>query len=138
MKKLLGIVVLGLLVCNVGFAEIEFNCNLDVHVKNYSHSDPTYEENKQNFEYDKWLDLDPYKMKVKITKDKIITETDAEIEAGLEGNVYEIIKNDRRYIVGKNIDRGVDDHFIYDKRFKFLTKLYYSDFGVAIYDGNCN
>ena len=143
MKKLLGILVLGLLWCNTGLAEIEFNCNLDVHVKNYSHSDPSKEENRlEEDEYDKWLDLHPYKMKVKITEDKVFTKTDAETESGLEGNNYEIIKNDRRYVVGKIIERDPEgiivDHLIYDKKYEFLSMLYYSDFGVAIYEGYCN
>ena len=139
MKKLLGIVVLNLLWCNVGFAEIEFNCNIDVHAKSYSQLGATKSEDVL---YDKWKDLDPYKIKLKITKDKVFTKTDAQTEIGLEGNIYEIITNDRRYIVGKIIERDSEgiivDHLIYDKKYKFLSMLYYSEYGISIYDGYCN
>ena len=139
MKKLLGIIALGLLWCNVGFAEIELNCKIDVHVKSYSQLGATKNETTI---YDKWGDLDPYKIKQKIRDDKVFTKTDAQAKVGLEGNIYETIINDRRYIVGKIIKRDSDgivvDHLIYDKKYKFLSMLYYSEYGITIYDGYCN
>jgi len=125
--------------CNVGFAEIELNCNMDSHVKNYSELVP---EKNEDVTYDKWLDLDPFKLSLKIKKDEIFAHKDYEIEMNWPGITFNITNNDRRYIVGKIIVRDsvgiIVNHLVYDKKFKFLSILYYSDYGIAIYDGYCN
>ena len=138
MKKLSLYIFLVLMFCNVGVAEIVLKCDVEVHVKNYEFRP----EENENIAYNKWLDLDPYSQQLTIKKNKIISITNAFIELGLPGNTYKIIRNDQRYLVGEIIERDPEgitvDHLIYDKKFNFLSQLYYSDYGVAIYEGFCN
>ena len=138
MKKFLAILVLGLFWCNVGIAEILLNCDVKVHVKNYEFRP----KKNQDVDYNKWLDLEPYSQQLKIKKNEIIVFSNADEALGLPGIRYKIIKNDQRYLVGEIIQRDpqgiIVDHFIYDKKFKFSSQLYYSDYGIAIYEGHCN
>ena len=124
--------------CNVGVAEIELKCDIKVHVKNYEFRP----EKTEGVVFNRWLDLDSYSQKLTIKKNKIIAVDSADEELGLTGNTYKIIKNDQRYLVGEIIQRdavGITvDHLIYDKDFKFTSQLYYSDYGIAIYEGFCN
>ena len=126
------------MVCNVGIAEIVLKCDIKVHVKNYEFRP----EKTEVVDYNRWLDLDNIDQKLKIMKDKIIIITNVDEELGLPGNTYKIIKNDQRYLVGEFIQRDAEgitvDHLIYDKKFKFTSQLYYSDYGIAIYEGFCN
>ena len=138
MKKLYLYIFLGLIWCNSGIAEIELKCDIKVHVKNYEFRP----EKTEDVDYNRWLDLDSYSQQLKIKKNKIISFTNADEELGLPGNTYKIIKNDQRYLVGEFIQRDAEgitvDHLIYDKKFKFTSQLYYSDYGIAIYEGFCN
>ena len=126
--------------CNFGFAEIVLKCDIKVHVKNYKFRP----QENENVDYNKWLDLDSdsQQLTIKTGQNKIISLKSFYIELGLPGVTYKIIKNDERYLVGENIKRDPEgitvDHLIYDKKFKFTSQLYYSDYGIAIYEGFCN
>ena len=138
MKKLSLYIFLLLMFYNVGIAEIVLKCDVKVHVKNYEFRP----EKTEDVDYNRWLDLDNMDQKLKIMKDKIIIITNVDEELGLPGKTYKIIKNDQRYLVGEIIERDhegiIIDHLIYDKKFKFTSQLYYSDYGIAIYEGFCN
>ena len=125
---------------NAGSAEIKINCTTEAHAKNYSHN---FSTKREGVTYDEWLDLGKYKYDVKTLKrNKIYIISDVFIEAGLEGTTFDTVENDERYLVGKNIVRDIQgitvEHLVYDKKSKFLTILYYSDFGVKITEGYCN
>ena len=140
MKKLSLYVFLGFLWCNVGFAEIKINCTTEAHAKNYSHN---FSTKREGVTFDEWLDLGIYKYEVKtLKKNKIYMISDVFIEAGLDGTFFDIVENDQRYLVGKKIVRDREgitvEHLVYDKKSKFLTILYYSNYGVKISEGFCN
>ena len=140
MKKLSLYVFLGFLWCNVGFAEIKINCTTEAHAKNYSHN---FSTKREGVTYDEWLDLGKYKYEVKtLKKNKIYMISDVFIEVGLDGTTFDIVENDQRYLVGKKILRDSEgiivEHLVYDKKSKFLTILYYSDYGVKISEGYCS
>ena len=140
MKKLSLYIFLVLMWCNFGFAEIKINCTTEPHAKNYSHNFSTKSE---GVTYDEWLDLGIYKYEVKILKNnKIYIISDVFIESGLGGTFFDIVENDQRYLVGKKIVRDREgitvEHLVYDKKSKFLTILYYSNYGVKISEGFCN
>ena len=138
MKKLSLYIFLSLMFCNVGIAEVVLKCDVKVHVKNYEFRP----EKTEDVDYNKWLDLEPYSQQLKIKKKEIIVFSNADEALNLPGTTYKIIKNDQRYLVGEIIKRDpqgiIIDHLIYDKKFKFTSQLYYSDYGIAIYEGLCN
>ena len=56
--------------------------------------------------------------------------------------ILAMIRPGKRYLVGKKILRDSEgiivEHLVYDKKSKFLTILYYSDYGVKISEGYCS
>ena len=119
---------------------LEYNCNLKVHVKNNSVTDPNVID---GILYDEWIDLENYDVLLEDQGNKlsmILLE-----EKFIENNVppiefYDVKETNRYVFANENLQFNFNDFhtIIFDQKFKLLTYMYYSEYGISIYEGFCN
>ena len=115
----------------------KYICNVKSHIKNNSTTDPNVVE---GIPYDDWIDIENYNI--------LFHKLDDELSMKYLGDEYKdfpvfklnIIFKDQRYVHGNaiNILDGKDSHNIFfDKKYNLFTYFFYSEYGVAIYEGFC-
>ncbi len=119
------------------FAE-KYICNVKVHIKNNSTTDPNVVE---GIPYDDWTDLDNYTILFQKLNDELSMKYLDEEYKDFPEFKFNIIHQDQRYVYGNAIDilDVKDSHNIYfNKEYNLFTYFYYSDYGIAIYEGFCD
>ena len=114
----------------------KFICNVKVHVKNNSITDPNVME---GIPYDEWIDLDNYNILFEKLNDELSMKYLGEEYNDFSVFKFNIIHKDQRYVYGNAIDLDLKNfHNIhFDKEYNLLTYFYYSSYGIAVYEGFC-
>ena len=134
------IIIFILIFLSTPLLSLEYNCNLKVHVKNNSVTDPDVID---GILYDEWIDLENYdvlfedqgnKLSMIVLEEKFIENNVPPIE------FYEVKETNRYIFANENLQFNNNDFhsIIYDQKFKMLTYMYYSEYGISIYEGFCN
>ena len=134
------IIIFILIFLSTPLLSLEYNCNLKVHVKNNSVTDPDVID---GILYDEWIDLENYdvlfedqgnKLSMIVLEEKFIENNVPPIE------FYEVRETNRYVFANENLQFNLNDFhtIIFDQKFKLLTYIYYSDYGISIYEGFCN
>ena len=118
---------------------LEYDCNLKTHVKNNSVTDPNVID---GIPYDEWIDLEitmhfldeGNKLSIIILEEEFIENDYPPIE------FYEVKETNRYIFANENLQFNNNDFhsIIFDQKFKMLTYMYYSEYGMSIYEGFCN
>ena len=119
---------------------LQYNCTLKVHVKNNSITDPNVIE---DIPYDEWLDLENYdvffldygnKLSIILLEEKFIENDYPPIE------FYDVKETDRYVFANENLQFNNNDFHsvIFDLKYKMLTYMYYSNYGISIYECFCD
>lgn len=119
---------------------LEYDCDLKIHVKNNSVTDPNVID---GIPYDEWIDLENYnvlfldqgsKLSLILLEEKFIENDVPPIE------FYDVKETNRYIFANENLQfNNSDFHSIFfDQKFKMLTYIYYSEYGISIYEGFCN
>ena len=119
---------------------LEYDCKLKIHVKNNSVTDPNVID---GIPYDEWIDLENYdvlfldqgnQLSMIILEEEFIENDYPPIE------FYEVKETNRYIFANENLQFNNNDFhsIIFDQKFKMLTYMYYSEYGISIYEGFCN
>ena len=119
---------------------LEYDCKLKTHVKNNSVTDPNVID---GIHYDKWIDLENYdvlfldqgnQLSMIILEEEFIENDYPPIE------FYEVKETNRYIFANENFQFNSNDFhsIIFDQKFKMLTYMYYSEYGISINEGFCN